>query len=382
MQRRGWQLAAALAVLLAMGGEAAQAQYGYYYPGGYGGWRGWGGAGSTAFGSEAMGMGMFAQGVGEYNVNTAQARAINAQTLGMMNEYMYEAQQVRNYKYYQQLKAHKANRNMSLNAIYQRLRDQPDDYDIQNGDALNVALNQINDPKVYAAAMKEAQAPVPPDMIRNIPFDFGSEAVTISLSELTNEEDWPLILRDKSFAKQREAFEQAVKTAMEEDDKGELSLETIAKVRQAVQGLKEKVETLEAGSQQRIEAENHVKALAGLTRMLQKPDVDHLLKGLEDYKGTTLADLLAFMRAFNLRFGAATNDRQRAIYEQLFPMLDSLRDAVLEQSGVTEQALAENSPPRINRSGFPTQFFEGMTHEHINAPNPPAVPQARTAPQP
>ena len=67
---------AVAALTLALVGPA-RAQYGYIYPGGYGGWGGWGA--TTAFGDAARGMGVFAAGVGQYNVQTAQARAASSQ---------------------------------------------------------------------------------------------------------------------------------------------------------------------------------------------------------------------------------------------------------------------------------------------------------------
>src|SRR5262245_30347355 len=73
-----------LTAVLAAGGVSAHAQYGRY-----GGWGGWGGAGSTVQGSIASGMGNFAAGAGQYNVQTAQARSINAQTAMQFNDYMY-----------------------------------------------------------------------------------------------------------------------------------------------------------------------------------------------------------------------------------------------------------------------------------------------------
>ena len=56
----------------------AVAQYGY--PSGYGGygWGGWGG--NTVQGSIARRLGMFNMGRGVYNLDTAQARAINTDT--------------------------------------------------------------------------------------------------------------------------------------------------------------------------------------------------------------------------------------------------------------------------------------------------------------
>jgi hypothetical protein len=65
-----------LTAVLAAGSRSAQAQ----------GWGGWGGTGSTVQESIASGMGNFAAGAGSYNVQTAQARSINAQTAMQLNE--------------------------------------------------------------------------------------------------------------------------------------------------------------------------------------------------------------------------------------------------------------------------------------------------------
>ena len=59
----------------------------------------------------------------------------------------------------------------------------------------------------------------------------------------------------------------------------------------------------------------------GLTKMLYSPDMEKIIAQLEDYQGTNLGDLLAFMQAFNLRFAPANSYRQRQIYLKLYPML-------------------------------------------------------------
>ena len=70
-----------------------------------------------------------------------------------------------------------------------------------------------------------------------------------------------------------------------------------------------------------VEAQNKIKAMAGLIKMLDSSKIEKVLAELEDYQGTTLGDLLAFMQAFNLRFAAANSYRQRQIYQKLYPML-------------------------------------------------------------
>src|SRR5271166_299545 len=67
----------------------ARAQYGYAR--GYGGC-GWGGWGSTPQSSMARGLGMMSAGRGMYNVDTAQARSINTNTVIRYNQAMFNAE--------------------------------------------------------------------------------------------------------------------------------------------------------------------------------------------------------------------------------------------------------------------------------------------------
>ena len=62
----------------------AHAQWGY---GGWG-WGGWGGGGTTPASAALQGAGYYAMGAGVYNLDTAQARNINAQTASQWNDYV------------------------------------------------------------------------------------------------------------------------------------------------------------------------------------------------------------------------------------------------------------------------------------------------------
>src|SRR5437016_1727735 len=124
-----------LTVVLAVGGVLAHAQYGRY-----GGWGGWGGAGSTVQGSMAAGMGNFAAGAGQYNVQTAQARSINTQTAMQFNDYMYAVNKQNAATNLTRRRDQQKNVNESADASYKRLHDNPDPHDIHTGDALNIVL--------------------------------------------------------------------------------------------------------------------------------------------------------------------------------------------------------------------------------------------------
>ena len=74
----------------------------------------------------------------------------------------------------------------------------------------------------------------------------------------------------------------------------------------------------------RTEVDKYLKALHGLIGMLDTPAIDVILSGVDKRPEATLGELLAFMDAFNLRFGQATTPRQRTLYQELYPKLVAL----------------------------------------------------------
>ncbi len=66
------------------------------------------------------------------------------------------------------------------------------------------------------------------------------------------------------------------------------------------------------------------------------------------------------MHTYNLRFGRATTPDQRAVYEQLYPMVDALRDKVAKETD------ADGKPAdyKVSRE-YPANFFSGMHLDHL-----------------
>ena len=118
-----------------------------------------------------------------------------------------------------------------------------------------------------------------------------------------------------------------------------------------------------------MEAENYLKAVYGITRMLQTPAIEQFLKELEKVPTTDLAHVLSFMHSFNLRFGAAKTPIQEGAYDQLYPTLAALRDRVQ----------APDSNPYAAQAGQPnpqqvTNFFSGMDFSHFQPQPDPQGP--------
>lgn len=365
---RGYRVGLGMTIALAIAAGEAKAQY---YPGygGYG-WGGWGGGGATAQGDIARGLGAYNIGAGIYNEKTAVADSINTDTVIRWNDYLWSSQQLANKREYLRMKQRQGLVNDTVDSIQQRLRETPTQRDIENGDALNVVLDDISNPRIHSSALRLAKEPLSSDVIDDIPFQNASEAVTISLHQLTKDA-WPLALQDDAFAADRKAWDQAVADALKEDEDGQISAKTLNRVRMTAGRIRAKLEASPpTDPQQRTEARNYVKTLLGLSRMLENPRVEKALSALEKHPKTTLGNLFGFMHTYNLRFGRATTPEQREIYADLYPKMVAHRDRVFKDSGIGE-AQASDRP-----KGHPTDFFQGMHLDHLEGKTPaPPAPQ-------
>ena len=182
-------------------GASVQAQYGC-------GWGGWGGGGAQTPGSSlARGMGVYAAGAGHYNVQTAQARSINANTRMQYNEYMYLSTQNETAKHHALVAGQQAENIKVQNEIHAKLRDHPDQHDIYMGDALNVAVEEIEDPRVYSKNLSKAKVKIGGKLIRDIPFRYAPACITTTIHQLVQGPP-PAPLMTADFDDDRAAFKE------------------------------------------------------------------------------------------------------------------------------------------------------------------------------
>ncbi len=317
---RTFLVSSALALMLMSPGDV-RAQYGYGYPGGYGGY-GWGGWGSTPQSLLARGLGSFNMGRGAYNYDTAMAGSINTNTVMRWNQYAFQSAQAAGSRNAAHGRARRAANIREQAEIHNRVRNHPETLDIVDGDALNALLDELINPAILNSSLRLIKTPLKPDLIQDIPFEYASEGMTVCLDQMTLNDQWPLALRVEAFRADRESVRKAIFAALEQDKEGDIEPRTIEAVKSAIDQLRLKFEkTVLQTSPDYIPARDTLKALAGLTKMLYSPKMEQVIAELDDYQGTTLGDLLAFMQAFNLRFAPANSFRERRIYMKLYPML-------------------------------------------------------------
>ncbi len=322
MRRYRW--AAILTMALgATQGASARAQYGY---GAYGGW---GGGGQTPGSSLARGMGVYAAGAGSYNVQTAQARSINTNTNMKYNEYMYLSTQNETAKHHALVAGQQADNIKVQNEIHAKLRDHPDQHDIYMGDALNVAVEEIEDPRVYSKNLNKAKVTIGGKLVRDVPFRYAPACVTTTIHDLVQGPP-PAPLMTTDFDDDRAAFKELAKAIKKSIEKGEApEPETVKKAIAVVNAAMAKADQiLPRNTKDRNDADKYLKSLHGLLNVLQTPALNLLLAGVEDHPDATLGELLSFMSTYDLRFGQAKTQAQRLAYDKLYPLLVDLRDEV------------------------------------------------------
>ena len=314
---------------------------------------GWGGWGANPNAGYMAGLGAYARGAGVYAVDQAQANSINADTMIKWNKALRARQQA--------LRAEQ-----EKDAARQRAEDEQRGTErrVQDGSTLNNLLLQILDFDPSAVRSGGSKVRLSAAAIREIPFEWDTEALTLCLDQMTAQGALPDVLMDPMYTANRDALRAAVTDALKEDAKGTVSEATRKRITDAIASFREAYKKNGAGFDDIVSpAQDYFNTMASLVPMLNDPGMRKILAQLEDSKGATVGDLIAFMNAYNLRFGPATTDRQVAMYRQLLPILTALRDSINTDG-------APPTPPDRSGEGLQSAAkgaFRGMDWSQIEA---------------
>jgi hypothetical protein len=319
-------LAVAIGAALGMNLLASRAPAQWVYPGGYGGYgmSQWGADPASGY---MAGLGSFARGEGVYELDKAKADAINVGTMIKWNKALRARQAALREERRKAATKREAEREARVEQM-----------ELRDGTTLNNLLFEILDSDPTAIKSARAKATISPSAIREIPFEWESEAITLCINQMTGRDSLPALLMDPKYAQEREALHSAVEPALEEDAKGTVSKGTCKKINDAVAKFRAaflmKSADYEAGYQ---DALDYFTTMASLTRLLNDPSAKDFLAKLEDNQERTVGQLIAFMNSHNHRFGPATSDSQLEIYTRLVPALSAIR-AAIRSDGTTPTA--------------------------------------------
>jgi hypothetical protein len=348
--KRLWTVAIGLLLGLNLLSSNAAAQWNY--PGGYGGY-GMSQWGSSPEAGLMAGLGSYARGQGIYELDKAKADAINADTMIKWNKALRARQAALIADQQQEDAQREADREATLEQRH-----------LRSGTTLNDLLFQIFDADPAVVKSADGKTPISPAAIREIPFEWASEAVTSCIDQMTGAGALPPPLMDAKFANERDALRAAVEPALKEDAKGDVSPETRRRIDRAVADFRAKfVKNTPDYAPGYMESLDYLTTLASLNKMLHDPSMKKFLSLVEEGKERTVGDLIAFMNAYNLRFGPAKSERQVEIYTRLVPILTKLRDDVNAEPG---------KPASLDKSGEGMKaaakgVFKGMTWDQLQA---------------
>jgi len=348
--RRG--LGVVLGLILGWGlTPTADAQW--YYPGGYGGY-GWGGWGADPASGYMAGLGSYARGQGVYEVQDAKAQAINLETMLKWNK----ALRARQREVRAEQDKEDAQRGADLNARATRQA-------LEDGTTLNNLLAQIYDFDPGAVKSTRARTVLGSNAIREIPFAWDTEAITICIDQMTGQGGLPASLTDARFLDERNALREAVEATIKEDAKGNVSPATKKRLLKAIEAFRARfVKTVPDFDTSYPDAEQYFITLGSLTRLLHDQSMQKILAELGTTKEVPVGELIAFMHSYNLRFAPTTTDRQVEIYRGLAQLLTQVLNDV--------SVAPAPAPPTPDPDGKGLQSaakaaFKGMGWKHLDA---------------
>jgi uncharacterized protein (TIGR03067 family) len=300
--------------------------------------------GSTIEGDVLRGQGQFLKGAAWYELNKAQADALNAKTMIAWNRelsrvYAEEEATLNEAEARKKAgaRARKEEVKRKVAEREDRLRTKPTSDDIIKGDALNALLVDLSDPAIGESSWRGAKVALPNELsIRSLVFQFAPKrgdktsktlsAGVIALSRLDVEGRWPVFLRSEKLAPEREAYDKAYGNVRDKSLASSLDLESVLELDNAVEALKAKVASaVPAKRNFQSEASHFVADMKQATRMFDANTIgfaQEMLADTQRHEAHTVGELLAFMRKYRLLFANADKTPTAGQnYGQLFHLM-------------------------------------------------------------
>jgi hypothetical protein len=303
----------------------------------------------TPLGDLGYGLGVLGYGLGFYAKRAAEADSILADTAIRMNEYESLCADGAAWRRERRSILARANRDRARDSTYARLRYDPEDRDIESASALNVLCRELMSPRVHPTLLRLKAVRMPSGIVEGAPFSLARAGVVIAPRRLRAEGEWPALLQDRAFIGRRQAYEQAVCAALDQAAHGGISPAAADAVASAIAGMRSTL-NVAAGSASPVELASARIFLAGLSRsarMLHQPAAKEALVAIMSRPSTSVAELTQLARLHHLQFAPAESTAERALYQELYPLLQRQLD----------QVVAQSSPP--NRGGAPLLLAGG-----------------------
>lgn len=267
-----------------------------------------------------QGGGMFLQGAGLNYYYTAVGDSINADTMIKIEEYIHFWFRRDNAEKAARRARRAAERLANYKAIRNRVENDPNQNDMNKGDALNALFDQLAGPKIAPSVYRANSYALDSDIVRKIPFFHGPHQTTIAMSRIVTTGKWPIGLRGPEFERERRNYERALDTVLELQLDRKTTRDALLALDRAVRDLFEKLDEVIPAEKETLylEAKRHLKRLEASQEMMKKKDIEMIIGEIDRYSGTTVHDLMVFMQKYNLRFAVPEIGDERATYPKLY----------------------------------------------------------------
>lgn len=235
-------------------------------------------------------------------------------------------------------------------AQLQRARNEPPITEIWSAQALNVLLQDLQ--KLQNSNYYSQPVQLDPQILKHINVTASRNDSSIGLLRADGKLEWPYALRSSMFASDREDIDQLMLKVVNEAKGGTPSYDTVSKlekdVKQMTAKLREKIKDIP--SNQWIDAKRYADQLSDTVKLLQESNVSNYFNGKWQAKGSTAAELVAYMTNQGLRFAPVTAGDEAA-YAVLYRDLLSYDTALGSQMMQTQMASTGEKPKDDSKSG-------------------------------
>ncbi len=223
-----------------------------------------------------------------------------------------------------------------------------------------------------------ATAKIGSALVREIPFRDETDAITLSLDEMTDPKSWPPAAAVGYFSKPSVRLTRRRSTMLWPRTRMGVPSSPRRSPGSALRRERVAFQQSRGHHPGQTQQPDHLQAielfeggLAGLSRMLERLNVESVLSELEKIENTTVGNLVAFMHAYNLRFTRRGHDAQAdsAAYRELYPILAGEPHQDFGQAGArTRQRLLSQAQPQPIDN--PTAIFYGLDPNATCIPSP------------
>jgi hypothetical protein len=301
------------------------------------------GPGSTAegdyfrgIGIAAWGLGQYAAGVGQYNLDTAMAERINVDSFITLSSYLDAVANSRRI-HQAKLRAQEKARHLRDYAAQQiRIYNTPDERDIRNGETLNAHIRDFLSGKYTRTELEAASVPLPADLVRKLPFKLNEQGATMSMWRMLHKEfaPWPVAFQNPKCRPLCIEFHDAISEAINQQIAGEVRPEVIARCSKAVLEMRRWLDATCDRNDEKLyfPAWKHTEELSKVVEQLKSEKVERIIASLETYSGSTVYDLVELMNKHHIEFASAELPAEREAYRRVFEVLKAQRQALNELS--------------------------------------------------